>query len=441
MSKNNSWPFLPTKNLTSLSHAEGAYLYTKKGDKILDAAGGAIVANIGHGRKEVADAIHAATLNCTYAVPPWLTPEREALTEELLNHWLPEHLTRIHVSSGGSEGNESAIKIAIQYQVATGHAEKKVILARNISYHGTTITTAAVSGHLSRKRGLETILDDYPTIETPYPLRCPLGRHHPGAADFYVRNLEYTIELIGAGNIAALIAEPITGSSGGAITPPDNYWNRVQDILKKNDILLIADEVMTGFGRLGGKFGSDVYGIKPDLMVSGKGLAGGYSPITGIYSTAEISDAIAGAGLGVMFHTFAGLPQSCAAATTVLSIIRKEKLIDRVNKIGPQLMALLEDKIGQHPLVAEIRGKGMLIAIEIVKDRDTLECFPEEDHIAEKVVGYAMGEGVFFYPGGTGEIRDIVCIGAPFIIGEPEFELMANALEKSLNKLLAKSAG
>ena len=439
MSKSCNWPYLPVKNLTSLSRAEGAYLYLDNGDKILDAAGGAIVANIGHGRKEVADVIHAATMNCTYAVPPWLTPERQTLVDELCNHWLPKRLNRIHVTSGGSEGNESAIKIAVQYYVARGMPEKKVILARTISYHGTTISTAGISGHLSRKKGLEGILDDYPRIETPYPLRCPLGRYHPDAADYYVKSLEDTIEQTGPSNIAALIAEPINGSSGGAISPPDNYWNRVQDILKKHDILLIVDEVMTGFGRLGEKFGSDVYDIKPDILVAGKGLAGGYSSITGIYSTAEISDAIADAGLGVMFHTFAGLPQSCAAAAKVLSIIREEELLDRVKKIGPQLKAHLQDKFSQHPLVAEIRGEGMLIGIEIVKDRETLECFPEEDRIADKVVGYAMGEGVFFYPGGTGEIRDIVCIGPPFIIGEPEIELMANALGTALDRVLAQT--
>ncbi|MFP6808170.1 MAG: aminotransferase class III-fold pyridoxal phosphate-dependent enzyme [Pseudomonadales bacterium] len=440
MSKSSNWPFLKVNNNTSLSRAEGAYLYTDTGKKILDAAGGAIVSNIGHGRKEVADAIHAATMNCTYAIPPWLTPEREALTEELLTHWLPEHLTRTHVSSGGSEGNESAIKIAVQYQVAVGRPEKNVILARSISYHGTTITTAAVSGHLSRKRGLEGILDIYPTIETPYPLRCPLGRHHPDAADYYVKSLEDTIERIGADNIAALIAEPINGSSGGAISPPDNYWNRVQAILKKNDILLIVDEVMTGFGRLGEKFGSDVYGIKPDIMVSGKGLAGGYSPITGIFSTEEISNAISAAKMGVMFHTYAGLPQSCAAASTVLKILREEQLIERVRKIGPQLKGLLEERFGQHPLVAEIRGEGLLYGIEIVKDRDTLECFPEEDNIGNKVVSHAMEAGVFFYPGGTGEVRDIVCIGSAFTIGETEMNLMADALETALNKVLASTA-
>ncbi len=437
MSTRVNWPFLTGKSVTSLSRAEGAYLYLDDGKKILDAAGGAIVANIGHGRRDVADVIHAAILNCTYAVPPWLTPERQSLVEELTGHWLPGHLSRIHLASGGSEGNESAIKIAVQYQAARGKPEKSVILSRSISYHGTTIATAGVSGHLSRKRGLESILDDYPTIETPYPLRCPLGRHHPDAADYYVQSLEDTIERIGANNIAALIAEPINGSSGGAITPPDNYWNRVQSILKENDILLIMDEVMTGFGRLGGKFGSDVYDIKPDLIVSGKGLAGGYSPITGIFSTAEISDTIDEAGLGVMFHTYAALPQSCAAAAKVLSILREENLIDRVNEIGPQLKARLEDKFSQHPLIAEIRGDGMLIGIEIVKDRETLECFPEEDAIGDKVVGNALQEGVFFYPGGTGEVRDIVCIGAPYIIGEEEMDLMVDALGKSLDKVLA----
>ncbi len=439
MSHHANWPFLSARNGTSLSHAKGAYLYLKNGTKILDAAGGAVVANIGHGRKEVADAIHAATLNCTYAVPPWLTPEREAMVEELTNHWLPAHLTRIHVAAGGSEGNESAMKIAIQYHAATGNPEKNVILARDISYHGTTIATAGVSGHLSRKRGLESILDEYPAIETPYPLRCPLGRHHPDAADYYIRSLQDTIDRIGADNIAALIAEPINGSSGGAIMPPENYWNRVQEILKANNILLIIDEVMTGFGRLGEKFGSFAWGIEPDIMVSGKGLAGGYAPITGIFSREEISAAISDAGFGVMFHTFAALPQCCAAAATVLSIIREEALIERVNTIGPRLKAHLEERLGQHPLVAEIRGQGLLYGIEIVKDRDTLECFPEEDGIGDKIVGYAMGEGVFFYPGGTGAVRDIVCIGAPYIIGDPEIELMGDALEKSLNKVAASA--
>lgn len=429
------WPFLPPRRLSSLSHAEGAYLYMKDGARVLDAAGGAVVTNIGHGRKEVAEVIHKAVLNASYVVPPWLTPEREALVEELTGHWLPPHLDRIHLTCSGSEGNESAVKIAVQYQASRGKPGKHVILARSVSYHGTTISTAAISGHPGRKKGIEGILQDYPRIETPYPLHCPLGPHHPDAADYYVKSLEDTIEQIGADNIAALIAEPMNGSSGGAITPPANYWNRVQDILQRNDILLIMDEVMTGFGRTGRKFGSELYDIEPDLLVAGKGMGGGYAAITGVYGRTEIARSISEAGLDIMFHTFAGLPQSCAAATKVLSILREENLVERCRQTGEKLKTQLISKFGQHPNVAEIRGEGLLIGIELVEDRESLTPFAPEAGITNKVVGKCLQEGVFFYPGGTGEVRDIVCIGAPLIIGDEEIDLMIGALDKALRDL------
>ena len=217
MSTHSIWPFLPAKPARSVSRTEGAYLYFKDGSKILDAAGGAIVANIGHGVREVADAVRDSLINCSYVIPPWLTDERSALINELLEFWLPSHLTRLHFASGGSEGNESAIKMAVQYHASKGDRERNIILARDVSYHGTTISTAGVSGHPGRKRGLESILNDYPRIMTPYPLRCPLGQHHEGATDFYLRNLEETIQSVGPEKIAALIAEPPNGSSGGAI--------------------------------------------------------------------------------------------------------------------------------------------------------------------------------------------------------------------------------
>lgn len=411
----------------------------KDGSRILDAAGGAIVVNVGHGRKDVADAIAQGALNTTYAVPPWLTPEREALVMELRDHWLPPHLSRIHLASGGSEANESAMKIAIQYQAARGKDEKNIILARDISYHGTTISTAAVSGHPGRKKGLEKVLEEYPRISTPYPLRCPLGRHHPEAADYYIKELEETIKRLGGENIAALIAEPLNGSSGGAITPPDNYWNRVQKILKREDILLIMDEVMTGFGRTGTRFGSELYDIQPDLLVAGKGMAGGYAAIAGAYGTDEVAKTIAAAGYDVMFHTFGALPQSCAAATKVLQILREENLLESVVKKGKMLREKLNREFDQHPLVAEIRGEGLLTGLEIVRDRDTLEPFDVKDGITNKLVGYGMEAGVFFYPGGNGNVRDIICLGPPFIIDETDMDLMITALKHALGKITAKN--
>ena len=198
------WPFQASNAPTTLSHAEGAYLYLQNDKKILDAAGGAVVANIGHGRREVADAIHAATMNATYVVPPWLTPERQGLVEELRYHWLPQHLPCVHLCSGGSEANESAIKIAVQYQAAIGQPHRKLILARNLSYHGTTISMA---GCQAMRRNAASSL--FSNNTKPYPCDCPLGPHHPDACRVLFAGSGGYIQRLGSENIAALIAEPI----------------------------------------------------------------------------------------------------------------------------------------------------------------------------------------------------------------------------------------
>ena len=430
------WPFVPGSEPVYVARAEGAYLYLTDGRKILDAAGGCIVSNIGHGVVEVADAVRDALVNCTFIMPPWLTPEREALVNELRAHWLPPHLTRIHLASGGSEANEAAIKMAIQYHAGLGAPQRTVILTRSISYHGTTSTTAAASGHPERKKGLEGILATYPQIQTPYPLRCPVGTDDALATQYYLDDLEQTIETIGADNIAALIAEPLNGSSGGAIAPPAGYWDGVQLILKQHGILLIMDEVMTGFGRTGLKFGSDHYGIKPDLLVAGKGLAGGYAPIAGVFGTDAVAEAIAAGGFSVMFHTFGALPQACAAATSVLQILRRDDLIERAKTKGNQLKAALIERLSQHPRVAEIRGTGLLIAVEVVADRETLTPFDQSLRVTDQIIGHGMSQGVFFYPGGTGEIRDIICMGPAFIIDDDDIQLTVDALSYALDALV-----
>lgn len=427
------WPFLKQTWGIEFERSEGTYLYTKDGRKILDAAGGAIVSNIGYGREEVAEAIARAVKNNSYILPPFLTPERETLLDELREYWLPSHLTRIHLSSGGSEANESAVKLAIQYQASRGKPEKNIILTRSLSYHGTTLNMSGISGHAARKRGLESYVPEPTTIETPYPLRCPLGSHHADAKEYYLENLRNTIKRIGAEKIAGLLMEPINGSSGGAIYPPDNYWKEAHEILQENDILLIADEVMTGFGRVGEDFASNLYDIEPDILIAGKGMGGGYAAIGGTYSTDKIADSIQAAGYEVMFHTFAALPQSCAASAQVLKILREESLCEKVPTLGEKILDKLNSEIGQHPNVAEIRGKGLLIGIEIVEDKSTLKPFDESRKITSKIMEKGLEEGVFLYPGGTGEYRDIVCLGPAFIIGDTEIDLMVNALKKSID--------
>ena len=433
------WPFLKQTWGIEFERSEGSYLYTKDGRKILDAAGGAIVSNIGYGREEVADTIAKAVKNNSYILPPFLTPEREALLDELREHWLPPHLTRIHLSSGGSEANESAVKLAIQYQASRGKAKKNIILTRNLSYHGTTLNMSGISGHVARKRGLESYVPKPTTIETPYPLRCPIGSFHPDAKEYYLDNLRKTVKKIGAENIAALLMEPINGSSGGAITPPDGYWVEAQEILRENDILLIADEVMTGFGRVGSDFASNFYGLQPDILIAGKGMGGGYAAIGGTYSTDQIADSIQAAGYEVMFHTFAALPQSCAASAEVLRILREENLCERVNPLGDQILQKLNSEIGQHPNIAEIRGKGLLIGIEIVEDKSSLTPFDEVKKITSQLMQKGLEEGVFLYPGGTGKYRDIICIGPAFIIQEEEVDLIVSVVKDSIEYVTSRN--
>ena len=430
------WPFIPNARNIEIVGAEGAYLIQSDGSRLLDAAGGAIVANVGHGRETVARAVYEATKSTTYVVPPWLTPQRRQLVERLKADWLPPRFDHIHLTCGGSEGVETAMKIAIQSQAARGQLQRTKIIGRSVSYHGTTLATTAVGGHTARKKGLAHVLETYPSTPTPYPLRCPLGPNHPDAGRYYVDALAHVIETEGAHTIAAFLAEPINGSSGGAIVPPNDYWKGVRALCDRHGILLVLDEVMTGFGRTGKPFGFQHWDIEPDIFVSGKGLAGGYAPITGVFATSAVADPISRAGMNVMFHTFGAHPAACAAANEVLRLMSEERLPQRVAHVGATLQKRLQDVLGNHPNVAEVRGRGLLQAIEIVRDRATLEQFDLTDNITNRVIGAALKRGVFFYGGGTGDVRDIVCMGPPFTIGDAEIEQIVRVLSESLDEVL-----
>ena len=428
----STYPFIPFNPPVSVTRGEGAYLVMEDGSRILDAAGGAIVTNIGHGRSEVAKAVAKATEEEGYVVPPWHTPSRVRLIERLAANWLPPHLSRVHLACGGSEGVESAMKIAIQHFAAVGRPEKCKIVGRSISYHGTTLATTAVAGHAARKRGLEHVLQSYPSTPTPYPLRCP-GNDPAG---YYLEAFEATVEAEGPDTIAAFVGEPIVGASGGAIVPPDAYWPGIREICDRHEILLIADEVMTGFGRTGRTFGYQHWPYAPDILVAGKGIAGGYAPLTGVFATEAIAAPIGETDINVMFHTFAAHPAACAAGDKVLEIVERENLVERAATTGEKLMGALSDAIGSHPNVAEIRGRGLLQGVELVADRDTLEQFPIEDNVTGKLVGECLRRGVFLYGGGTGVVRDIMVIGPPFIIDDDDIDRIVGALAGAIDAVL-----
>ena len=425
------WPFaFKAMQPTRVVAAEGVELVLEDGRRVLDAAGGAIVANVGHGRREVADAMHDALLRCSYAVPPWLTPERERLLDRLDTDWLPANLTRVHLTCSGSEGVEAALKIVAAYQAARGLPSKAKVIARTPSYHGVTLATLGIGGHESRKAGLRHVLVDAPRVPAPYPLRDP-------GVDC-VAAIEETIARQGPETVAALLAEPIVGSSGGALVPRPDYWPEVRALCDRYDILLVTDEVMTGFGRTGAAFALDHFaGVTADVMVAGKGMAGGYAPITGVFATEAIGSAIAAAGLDVMFHTFAAQPAACAAADKVLTILTDEDLVRRAAATGRQLKADLKQAFGQHPPVAEVRGEGLLLAIEIVADRATLARFPASARLSGRVLGEGFARGVSFYPGGNGEIRDVVVMGPPFTITEVDVDRIVTTLMAAVDAAVA----
>jgi adenosylmethionine-8-amino-7-oxononanoate aminotransferase len=428
------YPFLslPGALPVIIERTEGVYLITPDGRKILDAAGGAIVAGIGHGRRQVAEAYARALSDATFVVPPFATKSRVRLVQRLRERWLPEGLTRVLFTSGGSESMDAAIRLARQHHLSAGRPQRWKVIGRDLSYHGTTLATLAIGGHTKRRAGFEPWFPDLPKAPAPYCLRCKLGKSYPDCAVACATELDNLIERQGADSIAAFVAEPIIGSTAGAVVPPDEYWPKIAEICRRHDILLIADEVMTGFGRTGRRFAVEHWNITPDILVSGKGLAAGYAPMGAIFAREEVVAPIAARGDELMFYTFSAHPACCAAADTVLDIMEREGLVDRAAETGRKLRDRLSP-LEAHPNVAEIRGRGLLLGIELVKDRGTLEPFPAADGLTLKVIIAGVGEGVFFYPGGSDPARDVIMLGPPFIINDEHIEQIATALEAAID--------
>ncbi|HUI25117.1 MAG TPA: aspartate aminotransferase family protein [Candidatus Kryptonia bacterium] len=431
------YPFIPGGFPFPIARSEGAYLFTPDGRRILDAAGGAIVVNIGHGRREVADAYARAVAELSYVVPPFATESRVRLVERLRERWLPTGLTRAVFTSGGSESMDAAIRLARQHHLSAGRPERWKVIGRDLSYHGTTLATLAIGGHNKRREGFEPWLTNLPKAPACYCLRCPLGKTYPTCAVACADELERVIEREGSETIAAFVAEPIVGSTAGALVPPDEYWPKIADICRRHGVLLIADEVMTGFGRTGRRFAVEHWNVTPDILVGGKGLTGGYAPMGGIFAREEVVAPIADHGDELMFYTYSAHPGCCAAADMVLDILEREHLVERAAEMGRKLRARLA-ALESHPNVAEIRGRGLLLGVEIVKDRATLEPFPKEHRVTTKVVAAGLGYGTFFYPGGCDPARDVITLGPPFIIGDDEIEQIAATLEAAIDSAVER---
>jgi adenosylmethionine-8-amino-7-oxononanoate aminotransferase len=389
-------------------------MITSDGRRILDGAGGAIVGNIGWGRTEVADAVRDAMSTVGYVIPLWPTPGRLALLDRLVDRWLPKDFTQVFFTIGGSESTDSALRLARAYQVGKGRAERWKVIGRHPSYHGMTLGTMAAASHSNRQAGYEPLLLPFPKV----PWNDPEA-------------VVKVIEQEDPATIAGFIAEPITGASGACLVASDEYWSVVSTICREHDILLIADEVMTGFGRTGRRWGHEHFPMTPDVIVGGKGLGGGYVPMGAVATRADVAEVLRDAGF--MFFTFTGGDAMCAGSDMVLQILEREALVERAATMGELLHRRLHEQLDDHPNVAEVRGRGLFAGVELVRDRETGAQFPVEAHLAAAVVGQALQRDVWVYPAGSGPVRDGIMLGPPFVITEAEIDVLVGVLHESID--------
>jgi adenosylmethionine-8-amino-7-oxononanoate aminotransferase len=431
--------FLPLPGIPPIliTKAQGVYLEEASGMKIIDATGGPMVVNIGYGRKEVAEAAARASADVSYVLPVFASKPRIELVKRIKKR-LPEVLSEVYFCSGGSEANEAAIKFARQYQVLNGRQSKFKVISRNLSYHGMTFLALSVSDVKSRQKDFLPMLWNTPHIAPCYCYRCPFDRTYPECDMQCARAFEEKVLAEGPETVAAFIAEPIVASAGGALVPPPEYFPMIRQTCDKYDIVFIMDEIVTGFGRTGKNMAMDHFGVVPDIATFAKGVSSGYAPLAGMAVRKEMADVFKVKKAEFQhLYTFSAHPIACAVGNEVQRIIEAENLIARAEQMGhylsKQLFTLMD-----LPMVGDIRGKGMLWALELVKDKNTKEPFPKEKNLKMNLITLCMLKGVFFYPGyyeddlGRG---DHIMITPPFIITEEQIDTCVRILRESIEEL------
>lgn len=420
------------KTYLRMERGEGIYLYDQGGRRYIDGCGGAAVVNIGHGVPEVIEAMTRQARKATFIYSGLFTNEPAVQLSGKLIGMAPPGMSKVLLLSGGSEATESAIKIARQYHLECGNASKYKVIARRHSYHGNTLGALSLSGRVQWRQPFVPYLQDFPHIDPPYCYRCPYGKTYPSCGIACADDLERMVQFEGPEYIAAFIAEPIVGASLAGVTPPPEYYEVIRRICDRYNILMIADEIITGVGRTGRNFGMDHWRITPDLIVTGKGLSGGYAPLAAVLVHEKVGEAVRrGSGVHTQGYTYAANPLSAAVGVAVLEYIEKHDLIRRSARMGARLVQEL-DRLRGSGIVGDIRGRGLLVGIELVRDPATKAPFPSEAHVTARVVDAALRRGLSILPGmegiGGGGLGDQILLTPPFIITEDQVREMADIL-------------
>jgi adenosylmethionine-8-amino-7-oxononanoate aminotransferase len=425
------------EDLPVAARAEGATIWDEEGRAYLDAAGGAIVVNVGHGRQSVVDAMERQARAFTYVHGTSFTNEPLESYARAVGPHLPVDDPAIYPVSGGSEAIESCLKIVRSYYLARNEPDRTVVIARHGSYHGNSMGALDLSGRPPLRRPYEPWLGRFLHVSAAYAYRAgEAAAHALGDTDALVAELEAAIAEAGEGRVAAFVAEPIVGATLGAVVPPDDYWRAIAEVCRRHGTLLVADEVMTGFGRTGRWFGLDHWGVRADVMAAAKGVAGGYFPYALAVASGEVYDTIAAGGGFVHGFTYSHSPVGAAAAGEVLRIIESESLVEASRTKGELLRGLLEARLGNHAAVGEIRGRGLLIGLELVADRATRAAFPRSARLIERVMRHARAGGVLLYHGtgnADGVDGDSVLLGPPFVTTEAELTKIADVVAAAIS--------
>jgi adenosylmethionine-8-amino-7-oxononanoate aminotransferase len=426
--------------------ASGCTIVTRDGRRYLDAAGGAVVVNVGHGRKEIAAVMADQAGRLAYAHGSAFTTEPLEAYARAVGEVLPLDDPAIYPVSGGSEAIETALKLARAYHHARGEAERDVVIARRGSYHGNTIGALDLSGRPPLRRPYESWLGRFTHVAAAYPYRAASpGGWALGDADALAADLERAIEEAGPGRVAAFVAEPIVGATLAAAVPPDGYWPAIAEVCRRHGVLLVADEVMTGFGRTGRWFAMDHWGIRPDLLVAAKGATSGYWPFGFVAASERVFATVTAPGVGFVHgFTYSHAPVGAAVAGEVLRILHDEDLVAASAAKGDRLQGLLRDRLAEHPAVGEIRGMGLLVGLELVADRPSKRPFQRAARVTEGVVAAARDRGVLVYSGtgnADGTDGDTILLGPPFVISEDELVRVADVVAEAIEQVTRATQG
>jgi adenosylmethionine-8-amino-7-oxononanoate aminotransferase len=420
---------------------EGIYLIDADGKRYIDACGGAAVSCLGHGRPDIAAAIAEQSARLEYVHTGFFTSEAAEELATVIADMSPGSLDRVWYTGSGSEAIEAALKLARQYHLERGDSGRSRVIARRLSYHGNTLGALAAGGSAWRRAPYAPMLIDVALVDPCFEYRFAEPGESPESYGIRAADtLEQEILRLGPETIIAFVAETVVGATAGAVPPVIGYLQRVREICDRYGVLLILDEVMCGSGRTGTFLSCEQDWVVPDIVTLGKGLGAGYQPIGAVVCTSDVYHAVA-SGSGALKHgqTYNAHPVGCAAALAVQRAVRDEGLLSRARDSGQRLMASLTDRFGEHPNIGDIRGRGLLRAIELVADRSTKAPFDPALAMHQRAKAEAFSRGLLIYPGGgtvDGRLGDHILLAPPYNVTDEELDIIIDLLADTLDAVL-----